>query len=301
MPAAGKREDGHADSRQCPRIFRGEQRIAAVASDDRGLAYGDGLFETMRGVDGTLPWWPRHWARLHRGAERLQLPLPPQALARSEAEDLLCGGEGVIKLLLTRGGGGRGYAPPERPVPTWVLSVHALPPATASIARVRWCRTRLAAQPALAGIKHCNRLEQVLARAEWATAAGGQSNPGTAVEGLMLSMEGDAVCAIAANLLVLTGGRWRTPLLDRCGVEGTMREWVLEQMPVDQVRMAVAEVESADALVLVNAVRGILQVLRLGERMWQPHTAVAELQSRLAAAHPAFFLPLSGPDPLELP
>ncbi len=299
MTATGKGADGSVDTNPRSRIFRGTRRVDAVASDDRGLAYGDGLFETLRGVDGTLPWWPRHWSRLQRGAERLHLTLPPEPLARSEAEDLLGSGDGVVKLLLSRGGGGRGYTPPERPVPAWVLSLHPLPPSTASVARVRWCRTRLSVQPALAGIKHCNRLEQVLARAEWTSAAESEHPP--AVEGLMRSMHGDVVCATAANLFVLAGGRWRTPVLDRCGVEGTMREWVLEQLPVEQGRMGMAEVESADALVLANAVRGILQVIRLGERSWQPHAAVADLQRRLSAAHPAFFLPPGGPDPLELP
>ena len=291
--------DGRSDRSATSRIFRGTQRVDHIAPDDRGLAYGDGLFETLRGVGGMLPWWPRHWARLERGCGRLQMPLPPEALARAEAEQLLGDGDGVIKLLLTRGRGGRGYAPPGHPEPTWMLSRHPLPP-TQAMPVVRWCQTRLSLQPALAGIKHCNRLEQVLARAEWDTETNAGLDDEPPTEGVMCSTEGDVVSATAANLFVLHQGRWRTPLVDRCGVAGTMRGWLLEQMPVEQARITVADVESADALVLVNAVRGILQVGRLGTRTWPPHPAVAGLHRRLAAAHPAFPMPPRGPDPLEL-
>ncbi len=293
------RIDAGLHQEPAPRIFRGDKRVAAVAADDRGLAYGDGVFETMRGCRGTLPWWPRHWARLQRGADRLQLVLPTQTHAREQAEDLLDGADGVVKLLLTRGSGGRGYVPPREPVPTWILSRHALPPPVQAARRVRWCETRLSVQPALAGIKHCNRLEQILARAEWKAVAGLDSDE--AVEGLMRSTDGDVVCATAANLFLLDRGRWRTPLLDRCGVAGTMREWVLEQFGIDQQRIGVGDVEAADALVLTNAVRGILQVVQLGDRTWQAHPSVADLRRRLSAAHPAFFVPPNGTDPLELP
>ena len=296
---AAEMEDGKA-ALPASRIFRGDQRVDHVAPDDRGLAYGDGLFETMRGSAGTLPWWPRHWARLQRGCHRLSLPVPPEALAHTEAERLLEGADGVVKLLLTRGSGGRGYAPPAHSEPTWVLSRHSLPPPVRSVSLVRWCQTRLSLQPALAGIKHCNRLEQVLARAEVDpdpdSAFGGEP----ATEGLMCSTDEDVVCATAANLFVLHEGRWSTPLIDRCGVAGTMREWVLEQLPVEQLRMSVDDVHSADAVVLSNAVRGILQVDRLGGRRWLPHPAVADLQRSLSAAHPAFSVPLRGTDFLEL-
>lgn len=295
MAAYGGVIDGQNDD---ARIFRGPERIGRLPTDNRGLAYGDGLFETMRGAGGVLPWWERHWRRLQRGAGRLQLPLPPEALARSEAEQLLSGGDGVVKLLLTRGSGGRGYLPPPHAEPFWILSRHPLPPPTTAPVTVRWCRTRLSLQPALAGIKHCNRLEQVLARAE--VGSGELDGDGAASEGLMRSTDGDVVCATAANVFVLHGDRWSTPLVDRCGVEGTMRGWLLEQIPVEQRRVTVEQVESANAVVLVNAVRGILQVGRLGDRSWAPHPAVLALRRTLASAHPAFSLPPSGPGPMEL-
>jgi 4-amino-4-deoxychorismate lyase len=178
------------------------------------------------------------------------------------------------------------------------LSLHPVPPPVTGLT-LRWCDTRLAIQPALAGIKHGNRLEQVLARSEW--------DDGIAAdEGLMRSTGGDVVCATAANLFVLQGGHWRTPPVDRCGVAGVCRQWLLDTFDVEPLRLSVADVETADAVVLTNAVRGILPVARLlatepGERAWLPHTQVAEWQHRLAAAHPAFAAPADGANIMEVP
>ncbi len=271
------------------RVSTGDRRTAAVPAHDRALAYGDGLFETMRAHQGEVAWWDAHWSRLERGAARLRLALPQQTRVRSEVARLLDGRDGVLKLQLSRGGGGRGYAPPMAPEPTWILSRHPVPPPYPGDGlALRWCDTRLALQPALAGIKHCNRLEQVLARAEWQDPEAMDSD---ADEGLMRSTDGDVVCATAANLVVLHGERWRTPPVDRCGVAGVCRQWLLDGFAIEQARLSIAEVETADAAVLTNAVRGILPVARLGARRWSPHPRVREWQRRLADVHPAFAVP----------
>lgn len=263
------------------RIYRGQARVESIAPDDRGFRYGDGLFETMRGHRGTIPWWPAHWRRLSAGASRLQLPLPPEALVLGEIAAMLDGGDGVVRLQLTRGGGGRGYAPPAAAEPAWVLSRHELPPPPPERGLgLRWCTTRLAAQPLLAGLKHCNRLEQVLARLE--LRGGGDD------EGLLLGEEGEVVSAISANLFILRGGRWWTPPVDRCGVAGVCRGWLLEQGLAGERRLDREAVEQAEAVVLTNAVRGILPVSGLGTRRWSPHPRTGALRAALAAAHPAF-------------
>ena len=268
------------------RVFVGDARVPGIPVGDRGLAYGDGIFETMRAHAGELPWWDLHWARLERGASRLGLALPPREQARDEAGRLLDGADAVLRLQLNRGSGGRGYAPLQNAVPVWMLARHPLPAAMPPQGvALRWCSTRLAIQPALAGIKHCNRLEQVLARAEWHADGAEDSD---ADDGLMCSMEGDVISATAANLFVLHDGRWLTPLLDRCGVAGVCRQWLLDNFEVEQVRLTVADVETADAIVLTNAVRGILPVARLGTRRWRQHPGVLEWQRRLAQAHPGF-------------
>ena len=269
-------------------IFVGERRLDAMPVGDRGLAYGDGVFETMRAHRGGVPWWAAHWGRLSLGAERLDLPLPREALVRDEAARLLGGGDGVLKLLLARGAGdARGYAPPRDPMPTWILSTHALPPPPRVGGLVlRWCDLRLSHQPRLAGLKHCNRLEQVLARGEWP--AIGEPGGDAFDEGLLLDVDGNVAGATAANVFVFRDGGWCTPPVDRCGVAGTIRAWLLREEGVVERQLVPGEVESADAVVLCNAVRGILPVARLQGRSWSPHPAVAALSRRLAAAHPAF-------------
>ena len=268
------------------RIFVGDRQVGAVPADDRGLAYGDGLFETMRVHRGGIPWWDAHWARLAHGAARLRIPLPDATRVREEAGALFAtGGEGVLKLLLTRGSGGRGYAPPEYPTPTWMVSRHELPLPAAAGLRLHWCDIRLAQQPALAGIKHCNRLEQVLARAE-SVAAG-------ADDGLLRDADGNVVCATSANLFVLRDGRWSTPPVDRCGVAGVCRALLVSALRACEGTSSPADVEAADAVFLCNAVRGILAVARVGGRVFEPHPAVDDARRVLARLHPAFAMEIS--------
>ena len=263
-------------------LFLGTQGIAALPGDARGFAYGDGLFETLRVHRGAMPWWSMHMARLARGAARLALALPDAAQLEREALALFPdAADGVLKLIVSRGGGGRGYGPDPDAPPLWRLSRHPLPaPAREGGLVLRWCDTRLAVQPALAGLKHCNRLEQVLARAEW--------NDAGIDEGLLRSSDGDVVCATAANVFVLHGTQWSTPRIDRCGVAGVCRAWVLAETGATETRLTPDDVQSADAVLLCNAVRGILPVARLDARTWLPHPAVADLRRRLARAHPGF-------------
>jgi 4-amino-4-deoxychorismate lyase len=264
------------------RVLREGRVRLWLEPEDRGLAYGDGVFETLLVHRGQPVWWDEHWQRLLRGAARLGLPVPDEAELRREALDMLAGQQrAVLKLVLTRGSGGRGYAPPADATPTVVLSTHPAPAPADRGLHLRWARTTLAIQPALAGIKHLNRLEQVLARAEWQDAA--------IDEALMCDGEDRVVSATAANLFALVGGRWLTPSVERCGIAGIAREWLLAQLPGAAVAdLSAAEVSHADALFLCNSVRGILPVRRLGMREWPRDDAVAPVRSLLAAAHPAF-------------
>lgn len=268
--------DAAADASQAERLAEG-----------RGFAYGDGVFETMRATGGTIPWWPAHRARLHTGATRLGIVLPSVAMLDREVGDFAARhADATIKLILTRGSGGRGYAPSPDAPPVWTLIASPLPPPPRAGGLVlRWCGTRLALQPALAGLKHCNRLEQVLARAEWAAAG---FDPAEVDEGLMRDTDGHVVCATAANLFIWRDGRWSTPPVDRCGIAGVCRGWLVDALGAEVAPLSVADVEGAGALLLCNALRGILPVARLGARVWAPHPAVAEARRRLAAAHPAF-------------
>jgi 4-amino-4-deoxychorismate lyase len=173
--------------------------------------------------------------------------------------------------------GERGYAPPPSPRVTRIVNAATAPAPYPDWyvhgIRVRFCDTRLAIQPALAGLKHLNRLEQVLARAEWSDI--------DIAEGLMLDIEGRVVCATAANLFAVIDGQLLTPSLDRCGVAGVARAELLAREPRVRVcDLSVEETMRADELFLTSSVRGIVPVTRVGEcrlpvglvtRDWQSH------------------------------
>ncbi len=266
------------------RIYSGERRTDALDPLDRGLAYGDGVFETILIHHGAPVWWNAHLLRLLRGCAALGIASPDPEFLRAQTDALIVGcTRGVLKLIVTRGVGERGYAPPQHAAQTIVLTLSDV--ATQSPAAdglvLRWCATPLAIQPRLAGIKHLNRLEQVIARAEW--------NDAAIHEGLQCDTSGRVVGATSANLFVLRDGRWLTPPVDHCGIAGICRAWVLEHVVGSaETVLTRADVESADAIVLCNAVRGILAVAVLGAQHWPPHPQTIALQKRLAEAAPAF-------------
>lgn len=237
---------------------------------DRGLEFGDGLFETIAVVDGRLRLVDRHLARLAHGAGVLGIALPPVAVLRAELEAAArTDGTGVVKLIVTRGAGGQGYAPATAaPSRRHVLARPARQrPAAWSTdgVAVRLCELRLAEQPRLAGLKHLNRLEQVLARAEW-------QDPDIA-EGLMLDAHGRLVGGTMSNVFVVVGGRLVTPALDRAGIRGVMRSALLDAF-AEAGEVVVArdlwpeELATASEVFLSNALIGVWPVRRLGELAW---------------------------------
>jgi len=187
----------------------------------------------------------------------------------------------VLKIILTRGSGGRGYAIPDNQDPRIIISLHPAPASILEAVNLRWCETRLACQPQLAGMKHLNRLEQVLARNEW--------QDENVFDGLMCDTEANVVCATSANVFVKIGGRWLTPKMDRAGIAGIARAWVLKQWSqVQEAHLSRLQIDQAEAVFVCNAVRGILAVKRLGDREYPVNGDIADLQNRLAKEQAAF-------------
>lgn len=252
-------------------------RGGAVDVRDRGLAYGDGVFETMRVEHGRVRLLARHLDRLERGAARLGISPPERAVLVRAIQDACTVDDApaVLKLIVTRGDGSRGYRLPEPAHPRWILTRTGLTTVPAALS-VRWCTTQLAQQPALAGLKHLNRLEQVLARAEW----GDEWD-----DGLMCDTGGTVIAATRANLFIVTDDVLYTPALERCGVAGIMREMVCEAatslgIPLRVETLDRAAVEAAAECFLSNAVHGVMPVARLEESRWQ---APGQVTRRLAA------------------
>jgi 4-amino-4-deoxychorismate lyase len=210
--------------------------------------------------------------RLETGEKRLGFP--PESKPRLLQEVLKVvekRSPAVVKIILTRGAGGRGYRPPVYPQISRIVSLHAWPsyPAhwfSAGI-RLRLCETRLGRNTRLAGIKHLNRLEQVLARQEWDDAE--------IPEGLMLDEDNHVIEGTQSNLFLIKGGELITPDLSACGVAGVVRELVLEVAAKMGLRQRIApvtvgQVKRADALFVSNSVLGVCPVAALEEHLFDP-------------------------------
>jgi len=245
--------------------------VATVDALDRGLAYGDGVFRTLRTQDGRPLWWRDHYAKLVADCAALMLVCPDEAMLHGEVCRVAEAGEGVVKIMLTRGTGARGYAPPPDQTATRVVLSAPLPAyaqvgAPEAIA-ARWCGLRLARQPRLAGIKHLNRLENVLARAEW-------SDPGI-FEGLLCDDRGDVIGGVMSNLLIMKNCELFTPDLGECGVAGVARTRLLRaatrlDIPVHIDRLPPAAILAADEVMICNSVIGVRRVARLDDMTWAP-------------------------------
>ena len=234
---------------------------ARLDQRDRGLQYGDGLFETMRVRRHGIRLLNYHLERLAAGCRMLKIQPPKESVLRRELERIAAlRRDGILKLIVTRGIGPRGYRPSNGRA-TRIAALHPLPRAAtadaATAVRVRTCTTPLSTNPSLAGIKTLNRLDSVLARAEWTD---------TRIwEGLMRDVDGNWVCGTMSNLFLRRGTVLTTPLLDRCGVAGVMRRWVLESaaglhLRTAQRRIHWRDLQSAEEIFMCNAVAGIRSV-----------------------------------------
>ncbi len=252
-----------------------------VSASNRGLLYGDGVFETIAMFNGTPRFWQLHMDRLTIACEQLNIPLVPQQLLIREVQTVSAGRNlCVVKILLTRAESGRGYAPGKSAAPVRVVSAHEFPEGIQSQVRLgiaaRICNLRLAVQPGLAGIKHLNRLEQVLARAEL-------TEPGID-EGILLDPDDHVVSATSANIFVVLNGRLLTPRMDRCGVRGVMRAAILQTFrPLcEQRRIQIDMLPDAQEVFLCNAVRGVIPVIRIDHWEYEIGPRTREVQDWLA-------------------
>jgi 4-amino-4-deoxychorismate lyase len=251
---------------------------SGVAVNERGLHYGDGVFETALLANGRVRFLEQHLERLNEGCERLGIPVPDRATLLGEIERITKPlRSGVLKIIVTRGVG-RGYRPPANAQPTRMVVMYAAPATIKAQIAVQWCETRLGRNPRLAGVKHLNRLEQVLAQAELRDAG--------VDEGLMLDTEGELVCATSGNVFVVREGLLITPDLRFCGVRGVMRRQVL--CAAVQLGIATREeplwphdLNAASEAFVTNAVRGVQSIIALDALHWGEAPVAAALRKAL--------------------
>lgn len=237
---------------------------------DRSLHYGDGLFETIAVGQGRLLCWEAHMQRLEHGCSRLHIPPPDRSLLLNEAEQLLKKQDrAVLKIIISRGSGGRGYESPDPCSPSRILAVYPWPDYPDSLYRegieCTLCTIQLGHVPMLAGMKHLNRLEQVLARDD-VTGRGFR-------EGLMCDIEDRIIEGTMSNLFLIHGDQIITPDLAKCGVEGVVRRVILERARDWKLEPVVTEVfrkdlEQVDEVFVCNSILGVCPVNRYLETTW---------------------------------
>jgi len=277
--------------------------MSTIDSSDRGLAYGDGLFETIAYVKNCPHNWDLHWQRLTSGCEQLKINPPHEhrvlSLINNKLEQYcsshdsgIADNNAIIKIIVTRGKGGRGYLFPEAQESTLIVSVHTWPerPDSDYLNGINAvvCETRLAQQPALAGLKHLNRLEQVLARNEFSTSC--------YQEGIMLSysdrlslLDSLLIEGTSSNLFFVSHGQLLTAKIDTCGVLGTIRQAVIQlaqQQGLDLVAgdYPLHDLQGAKEVFFTNSVFGIVPVASITvTKNMQWHFRERAISTQLAA------------------
>jgi 4-amino-4-deoxychorismate lyase len=255
-----------------------------IPVSDRGLLYGDGIFETIAVREGRPQHWQRHMNRLQAGCARLGIQPIENAQLAAEADGIINGADnGVLKLIVTRGSAGRGYRVAETAASTRIMQLHPWPEYPAACVeqgvKTRLCEIRLGHNPALAGIKHLNRLEQVLARQEWID--------DDIREGLLMDADGNLVEGTMSNLFIVSDGALMTPDLSRCGVAGIMRTIVLELAEQQGLATRIGQISQqalaqADEVFLSNSLIGIWPVIAIGKSMYRQGKITVQLQKLLA-------------------
>lgn len=250
-----------------------------ISIKDRGLHYGDGLFETIAIKVGKALFVNEHLTRLKQDCLRLHITQPDFAELTEEintkAKKIK---KGIIKIIVSRGCGGRGYQFDKNMQATVVLLSYDWPEYPKQLIQsginLYLCHTQLAQQPLLAGIKHLNRLENVLARFEWQ----GQDY----AEGLMCDFSGNVIEGTMSNVFIVSKNILITPDLSNCGVAGIMRQLIINianTIGIDIIikNISLQDLYSAQELFISNSIINIWPVAQFQNTYYKDYTIAKKL------------------------
>lgn len=247
--------------------------VDELAAHDRGLHYGDGLFETITVENMQLLCWDEHLKRLERGCIKLNIAVPDKNLLKNEVSALInTESQGVIKIIISRGQGGRGYKILENIAPTRIISLYPwsyqYDQNSSSGVKTRICKYRYAKNPLLAGIKHLNRLEQILARSEW--------NDDSIAEGIVMDSENYIIEGTMSNIFCIIGKTLYTPDLSECGIEGIVRGKIIElasnlKFNVEIKKIPLGFLMNAEEIFMCNSIIGVWPVNIIDETKFSKH------------------------------
>ncbi|RUO55761.1 aminodeoxychorismate lyase [Pseudidiomarina homiensis] len=239
-------------------MWQNGQQITAHELD-RGLQFGDGHFTTLTRENGQLRWWPQHWQRLVSASERLRMGLPDEAevlecLAQIDAADA------IIKIIITRGSGSRGYGYAQTVTSNWYVTSSPLPERKTHSLNCAIAQFSLARSSFFAGLKTLNRLEQVMLSAE--------RDSSSLDELIVCDSEGLVVEATSSNIFLRIEGAWHTPKLDFAGIDGIVRRQILADRPLGDVqisRVNVHDLPNVEQAFVTNTVLGLRPLAKIGD------------------------------------
>lgn len=238
-------------------LINGEEQ-SKVSIFNRNMQYGDGLFETCIAKNNGILFWPNHLARLNKGCEKLNIIKIDQSYWISDLKKAFALSEYnnfIVKLILSRGDSSRGYGYKDDIVPVRVVIISEIKKTVANNSfRLEYSDSGYHSNPQLAGIKHCNRLEQILARSNLSSD-----------EGIMLDENKNVISVTQGNIYLVIENTLLTPKLDKCGVVGTRRSLILElakslNIEVKEDLISADKLKQADEVFISNSVIGIQSV-----------------------------------------
>ena len=265
----------------------------AISPFDRGFSYGDGIFRTLKIVNGLPQHWPQHYQKLVADCAVIGIVCPSAELLMSDflqlfdidatLNEVATDKVAVAKIIITRGESKRGYAPPAITTPMRVILKSAMRQYAdvnyTEGVRLHVCETRLAAQPKLAGIKHLNRLENVMARMEW--------QDETHFDGLMLDQQDNVIECTMSNIFARFNDTLVTPDLSQCGVAGITRQAIVGlsgplNLKIEITQLSLQRLIEADEVIICNSLYGAFQVRNILNTSWSPQTLAKKIRNLLA-------------------
>ena len=277
---------------------------ATISPFDRGFAYGDGVFRTIKMVAGLPEHWPQHYQKLVADCAAINIVCPSADLLMSDLQQLFLldakdiensveeispkENSAVAKIIITRGEGNRGYTPPAITAPMRVVTKSPMPQYDekrfSDGVHLTVCETRLAAQPKLAGIKHLNRLENVLARMEWHDI----HIASEIADGIMLDMQGNVIECTAANIFARFSNTLITPSLASCGIAGITRQRIINiahtlSLKVVEQSFDLKKLLTADEVIICNSLYGAWQIKSIQDIALKTNGLAASIRAALIA------------------
>lgn len=255
--------------------------INGIAADhlninDRSIHYGDGLFETILCNDNNLYYWQQHFQRLQTSAQQLKIACPPEQVFLDDITKLLADNDSLpacaIKIIVSRGTGERGYKFSKNTSANRLVMLSSLDAGQSSVLSRKLlqgelfiCRQQVSINEDLAGLKHLNRLENVMARNEWDAGY---------IDGLMLNANRHVIEGSMSNLFAITGNQLFTPDLKLSGVNGIMREMIIDLAGKNDIKTTVTnltidEISAMDELFISNSLLGMKAVTKLGDSLYK--------------------------------